>query len=129
AVAPAADVTFPKPRDDAAEVLPIAADVAAVAQVGRPCAGVAVEAPEHLGDVAIDIMEDRRRERPALWTRERDGRMHPLLTPALGALAEQGAVGRPAKGGAPPPAHQPPADIVIDRDQVPRRRRGRNGLP
>src|SRR6202022_4327404 len=87
AIAPAADVTFPKPRDDAAEVLPIAADVAAVAQIRRPCAGIAVEAPEHLGDVAIDKVDDRRRERLTLWSRERDCGMHPLLRPALGPLA------------------------------------------
>src|SRR6202022_3502094 len=125
AIAPRADVTFPKPGDDAAEVLPIAADVAAVAQVRRPCAGIAVEAPEHLGDVAIDKVEDWRRERLTLWSRERDCWMHPLLAPALGPLAEQRAVGRPAEGGAPPPAHQPPAARVIDADGAPARGRRR----
>ena len=41
----------------------IAADIAAVAQILRPRARIAVEAPQHLGDVAVDIMDDRRRQR------------------------------------------------------------------
>src|SRR5947207_4634859 len=101
AITPAADVAFPEPRDDAAEVLPVAADVATVAQVRRPCAGVAVKTPEHVGDVAIDIMANRQRERFTLWSRERDGWMHPLLAPAFGPVAEQCAMRRPAERGAP----------------------------
>src|SRR3984893_18791218 len=49
-------------------------------------------------------------------------------TPARGPRAEQRPGAPPAEGGPPPPPHQPPADIVIDRDQVPRSRRGRDGL-
>src|SRR5216683_3119722 len=129
AIASAGDVTFPKARGDAAEVLPIAADIAALAQVLGMRAGIAIETPQHVGDIAIDIMEDARRERSTLLSRQRDGRMDPLTSPLLGAFAEQGGVGRPPERGAPSPAHQPPADIVVDRDQVPRCRRRSDDPP
>ena len=45
--------------------------------------------------------------------------MNPLVAPPLGPLAEERAVGRPPERRTPPPAHQPRADIVVDRDEVP----------
>src|SRR5882757_6234638 len=60
AIAFAADIAFPETRSDAAQVTAVAANVAAVAQILRSCAGIAVEAPEHLRDVAVDAMEDAR---------------------------------------------------------------------
>src|SRR5271166_1535770 len=62
-IALAADVAFAKARGDAAQVVPVAADVAALAQILGARAGIAIEPPEHLGDVAINIMDDRRRQR------------------------------------------------------------------
>src|SRR5215472_4380056 len=80
-VAPAAEVALAKTRDDAAEVLSVATDIAALAKVFGARAGVAVEAAEHLGNVAIDMVEDGRCKRRALLPRQRDGRMDALIAP------------------------------------------------
>src|ERR1700738_970079 len=58
----AADVAFAKARGDAAQIVPEAADVAALAQVLGMRAGIPIEPPEHLGDVAINVVDDWRRE-------------------------------------------------------------------
>ncbi len=49
--------------------------------------------------------------------------MHPLAAPLLGALAVKPGMGGAAERRAPAPAHQPVADVVVDRYQVPGRRR------
>src|SRR5713101_3779468 len=103
AIASAGDVAFPKARGDAAEVLPVAADIAALAQVLGMCTRITIETPQHVGDIAIDIMEDARGERRTLLSRQRDGRMDPLIAPSLGAYAEECRVGRPTERGAPSP--------------------------
>src|SRR6516225_7823283 len=58
-----ANVAFAKARGDAAQVAAVAADVAALSQILGARAGIAIEPPEHLGDVAINVMDDRRRQR------------------------------------------------------------------
>src|SRR5271166_5675025 len=59
AITLAADVAFAKARGDAAQVAPKAADVAALAQILGARAGIAIEPPEHLRDIAINVMSDR----------------------------------------------------------------------
>src|SRR5580704_16132368 len=62
-IALAADVAFAKARGYAAQVAPKTADVAAFAQILGARAGIAIEPPEHLRDIAIKVMDDRRHER------------------------------------------------------------------
>src|ERR1700751_3085591 len=52
-----ADIAFPKARDDAAQVLAVTADITAIPKI--LCAGgcVSVEAPQHIQDVAIHVVE------------------------------------------------------------------------
>src|SRR5256885_9512356 len=49
--------------------------------------------------------------------------MDALVAPDLGALAEQRGMGRPAERGAPAVSDQAVADVIVDRDQMPCRRR------
>src|SRR5260370_40120102 len=63
AIASAGDVTFPKARGDAAEVLPIAADIAALAQGLAMHAGIAIPTPPHAGQIPIGIMAHAPEER------------------------------------------------------------------
>src|SRR5215469_6483040 len=56
----AADVAFAKARSDAAQIAPETADIAALAQVFGVRAGIAIEPPKHLGDVAINVVYNRR---------------------------------------------------------------------
>jgi len=95
AITLAAEIAFAKARGDAAQVAPKTADVAAFAQILGARAGLAIEPPEHLRDIAINVMDDRRRERRPLRSRERDHRVDALIAPPLGLLAEQRAMGRP----------------------------------
>src|SRR5271169_795957 len=101
----AADIAFAKARGDAAQIAPVATDVAALAQILGARAGIAIEPPKHIRDVAIDVVDDRRRERSSPWSRERDGRMDALIAPPLGPLAEERGMGRPPEGRTPSPAH------------------------
>src|SRR6266481_6797284 len=55
--------------------------------------------------------------------------MDPLIAPPLDAATVERGVGRPAERRAPPPAHQVPADKIIDRDQVPCGSRGCDDVP
>src|SRR5262249_2857652 len=119
----AADVAFAKARSDTAQIAPETADIAAFAQVLGMRAGIAIEPPEHLGDVAINVVYNRRRECRPPCSRERDARMNPLVAPPLGLFAEECAMGRPPERRAPSPAHQPRADVVVDRNEVPCGRR------
>ncbi len=59
-----------------------------------------------------------------LLARQRYRRMDALVAPLLGAPAKQRRMRRSAEGRAPTPAHQPIADVIVDRDQMPRGRRG-----
>ena len=51
------DVTFPKARNDAPQVSTVAAYVTTLPEILRPGGGVAVEALQHVGDVAVDIVD------------------------------------------------------------------------
>src|SRR5260221_8182878 len=67
AIALAADIGLPEAGEDAPEIGAVGADIAALAQIARPCAGVAVEAVQHVREVAVDVMvEPRGQRRPLL---------------------------------------------------------------
>src|SRR5205807_7667035 len=105
-----------------------AADIAAVAQILRPRCRVAVEAAQHVGDVAVDMVDEAPLEGWPLRPGQTDCWVDPLVAPAFAAAAEQPGMRRAAERGAPAPAHQAVGDVIVDRDQVPIRRRAcRNG--
>src|SRR5215469_2861359 len=119
AIASTADVALPKARGDPAKILPVAADIAALPQIFGARAGIAIEASEHFGDVAIDIMHDGRRKCRTLTAGERHSRMNPLIAPSLGPFAKERCMSRPPKRRAPSPAHEARTDVVVNRDQIP----------
>src|SRR5579862_1149928 len=82
--------------------------------------GVAVESPEHVRDVAVDIVHEAALQCRALRPGQRDLRVHALISPALGAMPVETGKGAFAERCTPAVADQPLADIVVDRDQVPR---------
>src|SRR4029077_866219 len=96
-----------------------AADVAALAQVLCVQDGVAVEPPQHVGDIAIDMVHEPISQGWALRPGKNQSRMDPLVPPALRPVAKQPGMSRPPERGAPTPAHQPLADIIVDRDEMP----------
>src|SRR6516162_7191155 len=54
--------------------------------------------------------------------------MHPLIPPCFGSPAIERGVSRSAERRSPPPAHQPLADEIVDREEIPRRPRGGDDL-
>ena len=54
--------------------------------------------------------------------------MDTLITPAFGPFGEEARCGTDAPRRAPAIAHQPVADIVVERDEKVARFRGRDGL-
>ena len=55
--------------------------------------------------------------------------MNPCVRPMLGPLAEQRGMRRTAERRAPAVTHQPRADVIVDRDEVPRGGRTGDDFP
>src|SRR5260370_34503802 len=60
AIAAAADIAFPETRCDPPEIMRKATDIATVAQILRPRGRVAVEPAQHVGDIAVDLVDQAR---------------------------------------------------------------------
>src|SRR3546814_5672771 len=71
--------SFPEARKDAADIVSQRSDIAAGAQIPRPCAGIAVKARDHVGNILIDIMIDRRVQAAPLRSEEHTSELQSLM--------------------------------------------------
>src|SRR5260370_34488934 len=76
---------------------------------------IAVETPNHPGDVAVDEMVDMPGQPPAL-AGQRDARVDLAAAPALGAGAEHARLGGDAVIGAPAVLDPHLPDVAVERD-------------